>query len=39
MLPIAGQTAGPIGLKFIVDTRGWPGLKSKINSKFLLTFF
>ena len=39
MLPIAGQTAGPIGLKFIVDTRGWPVLKSKINSKFLLTFF
>ena len=44
MLPIAGQTAGPIGLKFIVDTRGWPVLKSKINSKiffniFLKTFF
>ena len=25
MLPIAGQTAGPIGLKFFVDTHGWPG--------------
>ena len=25
MLPIAGQTAGPIGLKFFVDTQGWPG--------------
>ena len=25
MLPIAGQTAGPIGLKFVVDTQGWPG--------------
>ena len=24
MLSIAGQTAGPIGLKFFVDT-GWPG--------------
>ena len=25
MIPIAGQTAGPIGLKFFVDTQGWPG--------------
>ena len=25
MLRIAGQTAGPIGLKFVVDTQGWPG--------------
>ena len=25
MLPIADQTAGPIGLKFFVDTQGWPG--------------
>ena len=25
MLPIAGQTAGPIGLNFFVDTHGWPG--------------
>ena len=25
MLPIAGQTAGPIGLKLFVDTQGWPG--------------
>ena len=25
MFPIAGQTAGPIGLKFFVDTQGWPG--------------
>ena len=24
MLRIAGQTAGPIGLKFFVDTHGWP---------------
>ena len=26
MFPIAGQTAGPIGLKFFVDTHGWPGV-------------
>ena len=25
MFPIAGQTAGPIGLKCFVDTHGWPG--------------
>ena len=25
MLPIAGQTAGQIWLKFFVDTKGWPG--------------
>ena len=24
MLPIAGQTAGSIGLKFFVDTQWWP---------------
>ena len=24
MLRIAGQTAGPIGLKCFVDTHGWP---------------
>ena len=24
MLPIAGQTAGPTGLKIFVDTQGWP---------------
>ena len=37
MFPIAGQTAGPTGLKFFVDTHGWPGgcyrLK-KIENKF-----
>ena len=27
MFSIAGQTAGPIGLKFFVDTHGWPGYK------------
>ena len=25
MLPIAGQMAGPNGVKFFVDTHGWPG--------------
>ena len=25
MFPIAGQTAGPIGLKFFVETHGLPG--------------
>ena len=24
-MPVAGQTAGPIGLKLFVDTHGWPG--------------
>ena len=28
MFPIAGQTARPIGLKF-VDTQGWPGYRLK----------
>ena len=37
MLPIAGQTAGPIGLKFLVDTHGWPGGVSK--EKNFLNFF
>ena len=26
MFPIAGQTAGPIGLTFFGDTHGWPGV-------------
>ena len=25
VLPLAGQTAGPIGLKFCADTHGWSG--------------
>ena len=25
MLPVASQTAGPIGLTFFVDSHGWPG--------------
>ena len=42
MFPIAGQTAGPIGLEFFVDTHGWPGgdigLKNP-NSFFFEIFF
>ena len=34
MLSIAGQTAGPIGLTFLVDNHGWPG-----GVIFLKTFF
>ena len=34
MFPIAGQTAGPIGLKFFVDTHGWPGVIKAKKSKF-----
>ena len=38
MLPIAGQTAEPIGLKFFVVTHGWPGgVISK--KKFEIFFF
>ena len=30
MFPIAaGQTAGPIGLKFFADSHGWPGCLRK----------
>ena len=38
-MSIAGQTAGPIGLKFCVDTYGWPGgvIDQKID--FFLHFF
>ena len=38
MFPIAGQMAGPIGLKFFVDTHGWPGVK-KIRNFFFQFFF
>ena len=35
MLRIAGPTAGRIGLKFFVDTHGWPGvLYAKKNRNF-----
>ena len=33
MLSIAGQTAGPIGLKFFVNTQGPEGELSLTNSK------
>ena len=44
MLPITDQMAGPIGLKFIVDTHGWPEsvigyTKFEKNFKFFLHFF
>ena len=41
MLPIADQTAGPIGLKFFVDTQGWPGgvIGKKSKLLFFQTFF
>ena len=43
MLHIAGQTAGPIGQKFAVDTHGWLGvLKDKKRiffKKMFSTFF
>ena len=42
MFPIADKTARPIGLKFFVDTQGWPGgdigAKNK-NPNFFLFFF
>jgi len=38
MLPIASQTAGPIGLKICVDTHGWlGGVKGK--KKIRIFFF
>ena len=36
MLGIAGQTAGPIGLKFFVDTYGWPGFEIFFPNFFLI---
>ena len=40
MFPIACQTAGPIGLKFFVDTQGWSGGDiGKKNSNFFFNFF
>ena len=37
MLPIAGQTTGPIGLKFAVDTHVWSG-KAEKNLNFFKIF-
>ena len=35
MLTIADQTTGRIGLKFLLDTHGWPDvIKAEKNSKF-----
>ena len=41
MSPIAGQTAGPNGLNFFVDTHGWPRefLGKKIEKNVLHYFF
>ena len=41
MLPIASQTAGPIGLKICVDTHGWlGGVKGKKKIRiFFFNFF
>ena len=43
MLRIAGQTAGLIGLKFFVDTHGWPegviGLENSTFKEKFLAFF
>ena len=42
MLPIAGQTAGPIELKFCVNNHGWPGgdiIGQKIRHFFFNNFF
>ena len=39
MLHIAGKTAGPIGLKFVVDTQWWPGSVIDFFFKFFFTFF
>ena len=39
MSPIAGQTAGPNGLNFFVDTQGWPGSKAKKIRNFLFSKF
>ena len=36
MLPIAGQAAGPHGLNFFVDTKGWV---KKISNIFFQIFF
>ena len=43
MLPIAGQTAGPNGLTFFVDTHGWSvdflGQKNEFVINFFLSIF
>ena len=39
MLPIAGQTAGPNGLKFFVDTQGGRGCLKFFNIYLFKLFF
>ena len=39
MLFMAGQTAGPNGLKFFVDTYGWPGVLQAKNRYFFQNIF
>ena len=39
MLRKAGQTAGPIGLIFFVDTHGWPGVLLLKAKKIRIYFF
>ena len=39
MLRIAGQTTGPIGLKFFVDTHGWPGVLWPVKMEFFSKIF
>ena len=39
MSPIAGQTAGPNGLKFFVNTQGLPGGVLGLKIEFFSTFF
>ena len=39
MLPIAGQTTGPNGLKFFVDTQGFQGVFRLKKIRFFFKFF
>ena len=36
---IAGRTAEPIELKFVVETHGWPGVLKAKKSSFFSNFF
>ena len=38
MLSIAGQTAGPIGPKFFVDTHEWPGGCYRLKNELFFCF-
>ena len=39
LLPIAGQTAGLIGLTFFADTHGWPGGVISEKARIFLFFY